>query len=217
VLKSTHSLHHTQCSIHSASVSSFSALVYPVHHLQSLPIPSLLLSSPPSVPLVRLPLFCSNQFPPLRPGPSYVFVLLHHRSHRSSSSSRNGFTNGYFMTKGVLDADADPSRSVVTVRPRVRDAVRHHIPRSHSQPPHSVQRAARQRHVPRIHPRTSRAAQPPDPAGRSTRPKVRPGNLLCASNAFPSHSVCTQCPTVIPRPASAAADPQQFSRVNPSR
>ena len=67
VLLSTHSLHHTQSSNHSASVSSFSVPVYPVHHLQSLPIPSLLLSSPPSVPLVRLPLFCFNQFPPLRP------------------------------------------------------------------------------------------------------------------------------------------------------
>jgi len=38
-----HSLLHTQCSIHSASASSFSVLVYPVHHLQSLPIPSLFL------------------------------------------------------------------------------------------------------------------------------------------------------------------------------
>jgi len=82
VLISTHSLHHTQCSIHSASVSSFSVLVCPVHHLQSLPIPSLLLSSPPYVPLVRLPLFCSNLLPPLRPRPSYVFVLFHHRSPR---------------------------------------------------------------------------------------------------------------------------------------
>ena len=31
MLISTHSLHHTQCSIHSASVSSFSVLVYPFH------------------------------------------------------------------------------------------------------------------------------------------------------------------------------------------
>jgi len=83
ISSSTHSLHHTQCSIHSASVSSFSVLVYPVHHhLQSLPTPSLLLSSPPSVPLVRLPWFCSNVFPLLRPRPSYVCVLFHHRPPR---------------------------------------------------------------------------------------------------------------------------------------
>jgi len=43
VLVSTHSLHHTQCPISTTSVSSFSALFYPVHHLQSLPIPRLLL------------------------------------------------------------------------------------------------------------------------------------------------------------------------------
>ena len=65
MLISTHSLHHTQCSVSSAPVSSFSVLVYPDHHLQSLPIPSLLLASPPSVPLVRLPLFCSHLFPRL--------------------------------------------------------------------------------------------------------------------------------------------------------
>jgi len=82
VLTSTDSLLHTQCSIHSASASSFSVLVYPVHHLQSLPIPSLLLSSPPSVPLVRLPLFCSSLCPPIRPRPSCVFVLFPHRSPR---------------------------------------------------------------------------------------------------------------------------------------
>jgi len=82
VLISTHSLHHTQCSIYSASVSSLSVLVFPVHHIQSLPIPSLLLASPPSVHLVRLPLFCSNLFPPVRPRPSYAFVLFHHRSPR---------------------------------------------------------------------------------------------------------------------------------------
>ena len=78
----THSLHHTQCSISSAPVSSFSVLVYPDHHLQSLPIPSLLLASPPSVPLVRLPLSCSNVFPPLHPHPSSDFVFFHQQSPR---------------------------------------------------------------------------------------------------------------------------------------
>ena len=97
MLISTHSLQHTHSSIHSASAFSFSVLVYPVHHLQSLPIPSLLLSSPPSVPLVRPPLFCSiffRPFVPVRPtslssfiiGPLVILVLTfsHHFSPTAS-------------------------------------------------------------------------------------------------------------------------------------
>jgi len=85
-LASTHSLHQTQYPIASTSLSSFSTLVYPVHHLQSLPIPPLLLGSPPSVPLLRLPMLCSSLFPPLRPQPSYDFAVFNRQSPRHPRS-----------------------------------------------------------------------------------------------------------------------------------
>ena len=74
----THSLLHTQCSIHSASASSFSVLVYPVHHLQSLPIPSLLLAShlllPSCVSRCRVPMYF-HRFVPVRPASLSSFII----------------------------------------------------------------------------------------------------------------------------------------------
>ena len=50
----------------------------PVHHLHSLPIPSLLLASPSSILLVRLPLFSSSIWSPPHPYQSYdcVFFII---------------------------------------------------------------------------------------------------------------------------------------------